>query len=303
MSFSDLMSSGRGPGVIGMLLALVVLAGFGLLFLVAFDEGMQGKGKPLATTIAEQAKEIEDVQAKVESMTKRLEVVPGLGRIAAELAAVSDENQVRAERLKQVGMALGAIDEQIATLAEEWENYKTAYRTAIRDKAKGLKMDELKTRDGKVYTKVSVNKVTAQAMHVQHADGISAIPYEVLPAEMQDLYQFDPQEKNKLLAAERKATQEHVGAVEGSVKQAKDQAEQQRLAKAGADKLQRVQDIAALRKHILTLTRDITTQQQAIRLEKQKSLSHAPAMEIRLREMNAELSGLNAKLAQLEAQN
>ena len=161
----------------------------------------------------------------------------------------------------------------------------------------------LKTRDGKVYTKVSVNKVTAQAMHVQHADGISAIPYEMLPAEMQDLYQFDPQEKDRLLAAERKATQEHVGLVADSDKQVKQQAEQQRLAKAGADKLQRVQDIALLKKRMATLTRDISAQQQAIRLEKQKPLSHAPAMEARLREMNAELTGLTAKLAQLEVQN
>jgi len=286
-----------------MLLALVVVAGFGLLFLVAFDEGMQGKGKSLAATIAEQAEEIEGVQAKVEGMTKRLEVVPALERTASELAAVSDENQVCAGHLDELTQAATALDEQIAAQAAELEAYKNAYRTAIRDKAKGLKMDELKTRDGKVYTKVSVNKVTAQAMHVQHADGISAIPYEMLPAEMQDLYQFDPQEKDRLLAAERKATQEHVGLVADSDKQVKQQAEQQRLAKAGADKLQRVQDIALLKKRMATLTRDISAQQQAIRLEKQKPLSHAPAMEARLREMNAELTGLTAKLAQLEVQN
>jgi hypothetical protein len=45
MSFSDLMQSGRGPGVIGMLLALVVLVGFGLLFMFAFDEGLPNKPK------------------------------------------------------------------------------------------------------------------------------------------------------------------------------------------------------------------------------------------------------------------
>lgn len=35
MSFSDMMSSGRGPGVIGMILALIVLLGFGVLFMFA----------------------------------------------------------------------------------------------------------------------------------------------------------------------------------------------------------------------------------------------------------------------------
>ena len=58
-----------------------------------------------------------------------------------------------------------------------------------------------------------------------------------------------------------------------------------------------------LKKRVLNLTRDITAQQHAIVLEKQKSLSHAPAMEARLNEMNAEMAGLTAKLAELEAQN
>ena len=286
-----------------MLLALVVLAGFGFLFLVAFDDGMKGKDKPLGEIIAEQAKDIEDYQAKAEGMRKRMEVLPGLTQAAADLAAVSEENQGRAARLEGLAKDVAAGGEQIAAQLAELEKYKTAYRIATRDKAKGLKMDELKTRDGKVYTKVSVNKVTAQAMHVQHANGITAIPYEMLPAEMQDFYQFDPDERDRLLADERKAAQQHVGAVQDSDKQVKEQAEAQRKAKQAADKLQRVQDIATLKKGVLNLTRDITAQQRAIVLEKQKSLSHAPAMEARLNDMNAEMAGLTAKLAELEAQN
>jgi len=286
-----------------MLLALVVLAGFGFLFLVAFDDGMKGKDHPLGETIAEQAKEIEDYQAKVEGMRKRLEVLPGLTQAATDLAAVSEENQGLAAQLDGLAKDVAAGGERVAAQLAEIEKYKTAYRTATRDKAKGLKMDELKTRDGKVYTKVSVNKVTAQAMHVQHADGITAIPYEMLPAEMQDLYQFDPEERDRLLADERKAAREHISAVQDSDKQVKEQAEAQRKAKQAADKLQRVQDIAVLKKRVLNLTRDITAQQHAIVLEKQKSLSHAPAMEARLNEMNAEMAGLTAKLAELEAQN
>ena len=44
MGFSDLLSSSRGPGVIGVLVALLVLGGFGTLFVV-FDDNMQGGGK------------------------------------------------------------------------------------------------------------------------------------------------------------------------------------------------------------------------------------------------------------------
>ena len=140
-------------------------------------------------------------------------------------------------------------------------------------------------------------------MHVQHAGGVTAIPYETLPAEMQDLYQFDTQEKQRLLAAERKATQEYSQSVENSVKQTKDNVERQRKAKAEADKLRRVQDVAMLKQRLAKLRLDITAQQDAIRLEKRKSLSRAPAMEARLRDMNTELADLTAKLAELETLN
>ena len=302
MSFSDMMSSARGPGVIGTLLALVVLAGFGLLFLAAFEEG-HGKGPNLATTIAEQAVEIEDYQTRVATATKRLEVLPGLTRAETELAAVTDDNRICREHLDELAKTRLLVDAQIADQLVEFDTYRDAYRSAIRGKAKGLKMDELKTLDGKVYTKVNVNKVTAQAMHVQHAGGVTAIPYETLPAEMQDLYQFDPRERASLLAAERKATLEHFESVENSVKQAEDNAEQQRNAKAGADKLQRIQDMAMLKRRLAKLSQDITAQQELIRQEKRKSLSRAPAMEARLRDMNDELAGLTAKLAALEILN
>jgi len=303
MSFSDLMSSARGPGVIGTLLALVVLAGFGFLFLMAFDEGMQGKSKTLAATIAEQANEIEECQARVAGATKRLEVLPGLTRTETELAAMIDANRDRKEHLDELAKTRRVVDEQNAALLVEIDTYRDAYRGAIRGQAKGLKMDLLKTLDGKVFTKVTVNKVTAQAMHVQHADGVAAIPYEMLPAEMQDLYQFDTQEKQRLLAAERKATQEYSQSVENSVKQTKDNVERQRKAKAEADKLRRVQDVAMLKQRLAKLRLDITAQQDAIRLEKRKSLSRAPAMEARLRDMNTELADLTAKLAELETLN
>ena len=67
MSFSDLMSSGRGPGVIGMVMALFVLLGFGLLFTLAFDEGFQGEGITIEAEIANQAKAINGYMSQSEA--------------------------------------------------------------------------------------------------------------------------------------------------------------------------------------------------------------------------------------------
>ena len=46
------MSSARGPGVIGMIMALIVLLGFGVLFMFAFDEDLQGGGQTIEALVA-----------------------------------------------------------------------------------------------------------------------------------------------------------------------------------------------------------------------------------------------------------
>lgn len=52
MGFTDMMSSGRGAGVIGSIMAVVVLGGFVLLFVLVFDEGLQGGGETIESVIA-----------------------------------------------------------------------------------------------------------------------------------------------------------------------------------------------------------------------------------------------------------
>ena len=45
------MSSGRGPGFIGLLLALLIVGGFGALYVLVFDSEMQGKGVTIESVI------------------------------------------------------------------------------------------------------------------------------------------------------------------------------------------------------------------------------------------------------------
>jgi hypothetical protein len=73
MSFSDMMSSGRGPGVIGMLMALVVLVGFGVLFMFATDEGFQGGDQSIESIIKHQAGDIESLKGGIANGMKSLD--------------------------------------------------------------------------------------------------------------------------------------------------------------------------------------------------------------------------------------
>jgi len=58
MSFSNMMQSGFGPGAVGILLAMLVLGGFGVLFIFA----VEGEDNPALATAA-----ITALRAKAES--------------------------------------------------------------------------------------------------------------------------------------------------------------------------------------------------------------------------------------------
>lgn len=285
-----------------MLMALLVLVGFGALYLFVFDEELQGGPKTMESIIADQAKEIETYQANLSKEEKRLEVLPALAGIEKKLADVILKNRFNTGKIDGMKKNVDAVQEQITKQLEEMEIYKLAYRTEIRAKAKGTSLDELKTKDGKVYTKVRISRVTAQAMHIQYADGLSAIPYEKLPDDMQDLYQFNTKEKQAFLAGEKMALEKHLGAVNDAQKMADEQAAQQSKEQEAADKRQRTEDIKTLKQRISRKKQDISTQQGDTD-ENLKPMRHTSAMDARLREAKNELEALIAALAKLESKN
>ena len=213
MSFSDLMSSGRGPGVIGMLMALVVIGGFGMLFMFAFDSEMQGKGVSIESVIRDQAKELDELNHRLTSETKALEKAPGLLAASTRWEELKRENVYRAASLKSLKEEIGKSQEEYIAVTRNWENYKNDYRTHAQGKGVGETMDELKTKAGATYKRVEIRDVTAIGIQIRHEDGQKRIPFEELPDAMQDRFQFDSANKDLALAAENKDRDAHEAAV------------------------------------------------------------------------------------------
>jgi hypothetical protein len=212
MSFSDMMTSARGPGVIGMLMALVVLVGFGLLFMFAFDEGMQGGAVTIESEIASQAKELDSLRAAVVVKEEVLKQAPSRSEDADKLRLMKVASTTLEEKS---GRLRSDIEEETATikeLEETWAAYKDEYREFVRGKATGEKLELLEVRDGTVYKEVNIREVTAIGMQIRHASGFKRLPFEELSDEMQDYYQYDPLQKDEALAAERTARKQHEAA-------------------------------------------------------------------------------------------
>lgn len=301
MSFSEMMESSRGPGVIGMLLALVVMAVFVMLFIFAFDEKLQGGGKSIESVIADQAREISDVKTAISDAEKQLTDVPAINARTAELATLRRENQNREAGINSLESEIKTANENLASLALEFENYKDKYRAFARGKAKGETIERLECRNGTVYDNVTIREVTAIGIQIMHAGGLKRVPFEELPAPMVDRFQFDAKQKGAAIAKEDEERAQHDNAVStAKVAESQDLAEK-RKAEAVARKEAMVRGIAAKQSRIRSIEQEIDSLEIAIQREAYKSISRAPQMRIQLAGKQRELSELQADVARMQA--
>lgn len=272
MSFTDLMSSAKGPGVIGMLLALLVLFGFGSLYTLAFEQGGSDK-KSIEAIIRDNAKEITNYQTKIDSGQATLDTIPALQDIASELSADTIKNKVISDRVKMREGEIIAINEEIEVIHSEWEDYKNEYRAYARAEAEGDKMTELKSLDGTTYLDVEIRKISAIGIEIRHKGGFKRIPFAELPLEMQDHFQFD---KDQMLAEskrEHEVRTKHNEQVSAAHEAAAMEAEKNRIKKAEEDRRKTVELIARGRARLTQVEGDIRQLEANIASEERAAAS------------------------------
>ena len=184
-----------------MVMALIVLLGFGLLFMFAADDSERG-GKSIEWVIATQAKDITGFQSNIAHGRKTLEQAPARKAANKELAGIKRGNKTLQEDAARLTKKIEDGKAEIVRKHEELEIYKDEYRVYARGKAKGETMDKLETLTGVVYLNVAIREVTPIGIQIRHGDGQKRIPFEELPESMKDRFQFDPKQKDKAMAAE-----------------------------------------------------------------------------------------------------
>jgi len=208
MSFSDMMESGRGPGVIGMLLAMVVLSGFVLLYFFVFDEGMQGAPRTIEAIIRQQSTEINNLNDQRQHHQEGLALLPKLETTQKELSSMVRENRIREGQVKGLKESLASATAELEETGKRFEAYKDEYRSFVRDKAKGTEIPRLETAQG-IYENVMIREITAIGAQIRYDGGLKRIPYEELPLDMQDYYQFDAKQKADAMAGELSERDRH----------------------------------------------------------------------------------------------
>jgi hypothetical protein len=299
MSFSDMMSSGRGPGVIGMLMALVVLIGFGVLFMFATDEGMQGGDQSIESVIRNQAREIEHTQGGIDNGQKSLDGAPERLKNAKEFSRLSRGNESLRGRIQTLGDDIKASKADLAGRIDAFEAYKDEFRAYVRGKAKGESIGVLETKTGAVYKNVNIREVTAVGIQIRHDEGQKRIPFEELPVAMIERFQFDAKQKAAAVEKEQAAWSEHEAAVTAADVVSEGQAAERVAKEAEALRQKNTRLMAAKQARIAPLTEEIKFLQEALLKESEKRFSRAPQMRAQLANKQGELATLRAEVARM----
>lgn len=285
MSFTDLMSSSRGPGVIGTLAALLVLVGFGTLYMFVFDESLQGGQKTIEAVIRDQETEINGTRTSIANLQQRMQDAAVFKQQAKEVAELESRAKQSEQRIAGLTADRDAAQAAASEAKAKWEAYKDAYRESEWAAAKGEKIEKLVTVSGKEFARVVIKEVSHKGIDISHEGGLRLIPADDLPPELRDRLQFDSDKTAADAVATAAAVDLH-----------SDNVEIVQLATKANDKLIRVRELEA--KVVETKARikqaeiDLPSQQmkvaqyrRAIAAEKNKKLSRAPEMEVTLRRM------------------
>ena len=272
MGFSDLLTSSRGPGVIGTLLALLVLVGFGTLYIFVFDEGMQGGGKKIEAVIRDQGMLIDSNKQQIASFKQQIEEGKRLKEKEQQLSQLKVRAELGTKRLAEVAAERDEAKAATQAAGAKREEYKDAYPQSEWAAGEGEEIGDLQCLSGRKFSKVIITKVSHIGMEITDETGKRRIDSSDLPLALQDRFQFDENKKTAAAKHEDK-TFENLS----------DNVEIANLAKKGQDKLEKV--------------RELTEQMEKAHAGIQDAKSAEPTLLGRVDRIRAELAEEQAKAA------
>lgn len=287
-----MMSSGRGPGVIGALCALVVLLGFGFLFSVASDPG---DDRSLEAVVRDQTKEILSKRGFISTGEANLKLTPSRIAEAKELTRLNLETESQKKLALTLQSEIATYKAEIEEKKTAFEAYKDEYRAFVRGKAKGEIIPVLETLTGMIYKNANIREVTAIGIQIRHDDGQKRIPFEELPAEMRDYYQFDPAQKEKAAANEAQARDQHEAAVAASNELMDQELAKQKAANAIVAKEKNRLDVIAKQAQVKNLKSEIRNLEQQIQAVASSASAAKAAGKIHFSKSNTYAGDIRAK--------
>ncbi len=218
--FNDFHENPRSVGIAGLLLALLVLAGFCGLGMAVMSGDVDSSDPSMASKIIDRDRMIEqlssDIQRGEEKLAKgkkNTELTKALNSLTQNLNQEEKENT-------QLQSSLQQLNHQLSEMQQKHELYRERYRRNERGLAIGEIIDLSETL-GDDYKKSKIREISPLHLRVMKASGPIGIPYEQLPSSVQDRFQFSEQEATAF-REKMKIASEKRGIIEANHKKKRD---------------------------------------------------------------------------------
>ncbi len=191
--FNDFNDDSRSVGVAGLVLGLLVLAGFCGLGMAVMSGDAGRKDHSLSSRIADRGRIIEQLSYDLKREEERLKKAVQ-AREEVQIAAKMSEEL--AEHEGAVGKCEAFLEDLKAGLGEieeEHGRYRSRYRLSERRTAIGEVLDLSETL-GAEYKRSKIREITPIHVRVMRSSGPIGIPYQRLPVSVQDRFQFSEEE-------------------------------------------------------------------------------------------------------------
>ncbi len=195
--FDDFHESSRSVGLAGLLLGLLVLAGFCGLGMAVLSGDAGSKGPTLATRVIDQGRMIDQLSGtlriqkeKLGKLTMKSDTATRSAKTSAEISGdLAIENRL----VEKHDASVKKLNEELDGIQKKFEGYRDRYRSNERSLAIGEVLDLSETM-GEGYEKSTVREISPLHLRVMRSAGPEGIPYEKLPAAVQDRFQFGKEE-------------------------------------------------------------------------------------------------------------
>lgn len=189
---NDFHESTRNVGMVGILLGLLVLAGFCGLGMAVMS-GLKESGPTIESQLERQAEISTRVTDELKRERARLEELEGFQAKAGLVETARSELTKEQETIKLAGENVAALQDDLEAGQLSFEEYRDAYRKNERENAIGEVVD-LSSTKGVGFEKCEIKSISPLHLRISRSAGIMGIPYQELPREIQDRFQFGKEE-------------------------------------------------------------------------------------------------------------
>lgn len=285
-----------------MLLALIVLGGFSLLAMYAFDES-EDRGPSLTKQLAQGTKQIASLEARVETAQADLDATQAFAKHHRELSALEVRLRFAKNRHAELETDQASAKQELGDTQATFADYKRRYRESARASLVGKQYESLVTQDGEVFEDVKVSKIDPARMQVRHKSGITGIKLSELPDELQEFLQLDEEETAQHLAGEKERSSNYNQRVDETDHKIRIAKMNERLRVLAEEEAQAERQIAKNTAAIDSYRNRIDVQREALAADRLRSqsggVSKAPQIEGHIHNLEAQLRKMEQSIPKL----